>query len=124
MIGRIAVLAGLVWIHAVGATPAAAQTAATTVVTDDPEPTAATVAERLRPTAASAILIPGVPVEVGDAAAIEPLLPFQRRSAGVPLMTAGAVLFVAGAIVGGDAGTVLMIGGAGIAAYGVYLYFR
>lgn len=40
------------------------------------------------------------------------------------LMIAGAALFVAGILTGGDAGAVLMLGGAGIGAYGVYQHFR
>ncbi|MBX6364708.1 MAG: hypothetical protein IRZ00_12640 [Gemmatimonadetes bacterium] len=43
---------------------------------------------------------------------------------GIALMAAGGALFVAGAIVGGDAGTLLMVGGAGIGAYGIYIYLR
>jgi hypothetical protein len=38
-------------------------------------------------------------------------------------MVAGGILFVAGAIVGRDAGTILMLGGAGVGAYGAYVYF-
>lgn len=48
----------------------------------------------------------------------------QRRGSGVGLMIAGGALFVAGLIVGDDAGTVLAITGAAIGAYGLYLYFR
>jgi len=43
---------------------------------------------------------------------------------GTPYMLAGAALFVAGILVEGDAGTVLELAGAGIGAYGIYLYFR
>jgi hypothetical protein len=46
-----------------------------------------------------------------------------RNRRGVPLMVAGGILFVAGAIVGDDVGTVLMLGGAGVGAYGAYVYF-
>jgi hypothetical protein len=46
-----------------------------------------------------------------------------RNRRGVPLMVAGGVLFVAGAIVGKDVGTILMLGGAGIGAFGAYVYF-
>ncbi len=48
----------------------------------------------------------------------------QARSRGsVPLMAAGGTLLVAGAVIGGDAGTLLMVGGAGVLAWGVYLHF-
>jgi hypothetical protein len=46
------------------------------------------------------------------------------RGQSVALMIAGGVLFVTGAVVGGDAGTILMVGGAVVGAYGVYLHFR
>ena len=46
-----------------------------------------------------------------------------RNQGGMPFMIGGGVLFVAGAIVGGDAGTLLMVGGAGAGAYGAYVYF-
>lgn len=47
------------------------------------------------------------------------------RGQGVGLMIAGLALFVAGLVIDdNDAGTVLVIAGAGIGAYGLYLYFR
>lgn len=46
-----------------------------------------------------------------------------RNRAGVPLMVAGGAAFVAGIIAGGDAGTILMLGGAGVGAWGAYVYF-
>lgn len=47
----------------------------------------------------------------------------ERDTGGVPFMVAGGALFIAGAVVGGDAGTLLMVGGAGVGAYGLYIYF-
>lgn len=47
-----------------------------------------------------------------------------RRSAGTPLMIVGGALFVGGLLAGGDAGTVLIVAGAGIGAYGLYLHFQ
>jgi hypothetical protein len=41
----------------------------------------------------------------------------------VALMVAGGALFVAGVIAGGDVGGLLMLGGAVVGAYGVYLHF-
>jgi len=38
-------------------------------------------------------------------------------------MVAGGALFVSGAIIGGDGGTILMVGGAGIGAFGLFVYF-
>jgi hypothetical protein len=40
------------------------------------------------------------------------------------LMIVGGAAFVAGAIIGDDAGTVLMVAGAGVGLYGLYLYLR
>jgi len=56
----------------------------------------------------------------------EPLVMFQarvRNRRGVPFMIAGGILFVAGAVAGDDPGTILMLGGAGIGAYGAFVYF-
>ena len=50
--------------------------------------------------------------------------PALRGRPGMGYMIAGGALFVAGLIVGGDGGTVLILTGAGIGAYGLYLYFR
>lgn len=47
------------------------------------------------------------------------------RGSGVGYMIAGLALFVAGLIIDDDdAGTVLILAGAGIGAYGLYLHFR
>jgi hypothetical protein len=40
------------------------------------------------------------------------------------LMLVGGAIFLAGAIIGDDAGTIIMIGGAGIGIYGLYLYLQ
>ena len=40
------------------------------------------------------------------------------------LMIVGGAIFLAGAIIGDDAGTIIMIGGAGVAIYGLYLYLQ
>ena len=50
------------------------------------------------------------------------LLPPTRASKA--LMLAGAALLVTGLIIGDDAGTLVAVVGAGIGAYGVYLYFE
>lgn len=49
---------------------------------------------------------------------------FQARDrSGIPYMVAGGALFVAGAFVGDTGGSLLMVGGAGIGAYGLFVYF-
>ncbi|MGH7469100.1 MAG: hypothetical protein ACRENP_14180 [Longimicrobiales bacterium] len=45
------------------------------------------------------------------------------RGQSVALMIAGGAVFLAGAIIGGDAGTLLMVGGAVVGGYGLYLHF-
>lgn len=52
----------------------------------------------------------------------------QRQGAGFghaeALMIVGGAAFVAGLIIGGDAGTIVMLGGAGVGLYGLYLYLQ
>ena len=40
------------------------------------------------------------------------------------LMIVGGAAFLAGAIIGGDAGTIIMVGGAAVGLYGLYLYLQ
>ena len=53
-------------------------------------------------------------------------LPAQRHSQGQPkaLMIVGGAAFVAGAIIGDTAGTLFMVGGAGVGLYGLYQYLQ
>ena len=46
------------------------------------------------------------------------------RGTGKLYMIVGGAAFLAGAIIGDDAGTIIMIGGAGIGIYGLYLYMQ
>jgi hypothetical protein len=50
-------------------------------------------------------------------------LPQVRNRRGIPWMIAGGALFLAGAIIGDDGGTLLILGGIGAGAYGAYVYF-
>ena len=74
-------------------------------------------------------LLPRVPLADGWAArhgapgAYEGAAGAVQPRGSVPLMAAGGVLLVAGAVIGGDAGTLVMVGGAGVLAWGVYLHF-
>src|SRR5262245_36746555 len=54
------------------------------------------------------------------------LMPGRRRdrAQGKTLMIVGGAAIVAGILVGGDGGTVLILGGVGVGAYGFYLYQR
>src|SRR5713101_690235 len=49
---------------------------------------------------------------------------FRSRAPGATLMIIGGAAIVAGILVGGSGGTVLILGGVGVGAYGVYLYTR
>ena len=49
---------------------------------------------------------------------------FRSRAPGATLMIIGAAATVAGILVGGSGGTLLIVGGIGIGAYGLYLYTR
>jgi hypothetical protein len=86
---------------------------------------APTLQERLQPTPTRLELVPrSQPVTRADGAetkkAAQPMAPSNRS---VALMVAGGALFVAGVIAAGDVGGVLMLGGAVVGAYGVYLHF-
>jgi hypothetical protein len=39
-------------------------------------------------------------------------------------MIVGGAVFLAGAIIGGSGGTIIMIAGVGVGAYGLYQYLR
>jgi hypothetical protein len=90
--------------------------------------TQTTLQQRLEPPPAQSLdLVPRVGLErkLTDLPAENTALqPMASSGQSIGLMIAGAALFVAGAIIEGDAGTFLMVGGAGIGAYGLYLHFR
>ena len=48
----------------------------------------------------------------------------QRLTRSETLMIIGGAIFLAGAIIGDDPGTIIMIGGAAIGIYGLYLYLQ
>lgn len=77
-----------------------------------------TIAERIAPPASAKILFAEAPAT--DDAPIA--MPMRRVSGrGTALAIVGGALFVGGLIAGGDAGTIMVISGAGIGAYGLYL---
>ena len=51
-------------------------------------------------------------------------LAMRPRGSGTGMIIAGGALFVAGLLIGGDAGTVVAVTGAALGAYGLYLYFQ
>ena len=92
-----------------------------------PEKPAASLQERMTSAAPASIYMqPRWNAEQRSVTAKQPNQPVLAGARGqsVALMVAGGALFVAGAIVGSDAGTLLMVGGAVVGAYGIYLYFR
>jgi hypothetical protein len=74
------------------------------------------------PTVNSATLAPRLEISGENADA----LAAARRPFGLSqtLMIVGGAAFVAGAIIGDDAGTVMMVAGAGVGLYGLYLYLH
>ncbi|HJU68410.1 MAG TPA: hypothetical protein VJ650_09180 [Gemmatimonadaceae bacterium] len=77
----------------------------------------------LRPTveAASSAVRPDLRMD----ATVPQALDFRRQlRRSETLMIIGGAIFLAGAIIGDDAGTIIMIGGAGIGIYGLYLYLQ
>ena len=90
-------------------------------------PLMASPAEQLRPYASTAALFSPVRAQAAFDQAAQPYRQIEieedRDEGGVPYMIAGGVLFIAGAVAGGDVGTILMLGGAGAGAYGAFVYF-
>lgn len=80
----------------------------------------------LKLSAHPATLLPSTVISLGELTRepdVTSVTPQVRDRAGVPYMIAGGILFIAGVLVDGDAGTILLIGGAGIGAYGAFVYF-
>ncbi len=48
----------------------------------------------------------------------------QNGTSSTALMIVGGAAFLAGAIIGDDAGTIIMVGGAAVGLYGLYLYLQ
>ena len=78
--------------------------------------------DRLMPTQAAVTLTSHAQPIVLKSNTIEPVM--INRGGGMGYMLAGAALFVAGLVVDGDAGTIMVLAGAGIGAYGLYVHFR
>ena len=104
---------------ALAAVPAVAPTAAPTappvVVHAQPSlaPTLSNTAVGVRANVAAAPAVPAVPA------------PFQGSVGRNPaMMIVGGVGLIVGAIVGGDAGTIIMIGGGALGIYGLWQYLK
>lgn len=102
---------------------AQAQTAQLAQAAPPPENQPASLRDQLMPTAEALKLLQAPAVSEASAARLS-AGPQAYHGSGTGYMIAGAALFVAGLLVDGDAGTVLILAGAGIGAYGLYLHFR
>ena len=71
--------------------------------------------------AASAAVRPDLRMDASTPPALDVRQQLRRSET---LMIVGGAILLAGAIIGGDAGTIIMIGGAGVAIYGLYLYLQ
>lgn len=84
--------------------------------------TTAVTAADLGPTAsAAAVAVRARPDAAQDAAVMQ-----QRAGLGRPmaLMIVGFSALIAGALIGDDVGTIIMIGGAGVGLWGLYQYLQ
>jgi hypothetical protein len=79
--------------------------------------------DRLMPTNAAALVVTA-PISLDHTTKLNTPNAAAYRSAGTAYMIVGAALFAGGLIAGGDAGTVMILAGAGFGAYGLYLHFR
>ncbi len=107
----VALLAGIIFTVA---RPGVAQTPST-----DAAIRAATVLGAPVPTTSTATLTAS-PADTPPAAPRE----FSSRAPGATMMIIGGASLLAGIIVGGDAGVVLILAGIGVGAYGLILYTR
>lgn len=102
------------------------QTAAATADRPAVESPTPSLRDRLMPAGSFVMVDAPAPVVAGEKMGarkpIEPAIAGHRS--GTPYMIAGAALFLAGILIDNSAGTVLELAGAGIGAYGLYLYFR
>jgi len=78
------------------------------------------------PTLQAASLSPRLALHVADAPDV-PVAPLPPASGGgldngEKLMIIGGAALIAGAIIGNTAGTIIMIGGAGVGLYGLYIH--
>ena len=110
-----------------GLAPAAlhAQSASTEPQPSEPKAAAPSLRDQLMPPPAQLMVTAPVIAESKSTqpAVAQPVM--ANGGSGVGYMIAGAALFVAGLLVdNSDAGTVLVLAGAGIGAYGLYLHFR
>lgn len=97
----------------------AAQAAAEAPATQAPS-----AASLLHPSPVGAELLAPAPARAGAPERQMVHAPAYGRRNGLALMIAGGAAFLGGAIIGGDAGTALMVGGVVVGAVGLYQYLQ
>lgn len=102
----------------------AAAAEAQTVAAVEPPVAETSLRDRLMPAEDVAALMAPAVVAAQTAESAAPTAVVVSRRGSMGYMIAGGALFVAGLLAGGDAGTVLILAGAGIGAYGLYLHFQ
>lgn len=105
------------------AVPASARAQNAVGVSDE---TVAAVAQPSGPTvAAASVAVQALPASSADASA-EAAAMQSRAGLGQSraLMFVGLATLIAGAVIGGDAGTIIMVAGAGIGLWGLYQYLQ
>jgi hypothetical protein len=95
--------------------PAAAQAAA-------PSPVATAASTSVGPTLAAARV--GISTEDPAPLAVNPAASRMSRREGRIFALVGGAAVITGILIGGDAGTVIAIGGAGLGLYGLYIWQR
>lgn len=105
------------------AVPATARAQNVLAVTGEPTP--ATVQPAGPTVAAASVAVQALPAASTDASA-EAAAMQSRAGLGQSraLMFVGLATLIAGAVIGGEAGTVIMIAGAGIGLWGLYQYLQ
>jgi hypothetical protein len=83
--------------------------------------TAVTPAMSLAPTRANAVA--GLQLRT-EGLAPAPVPEPGKNSGNTALMLVGGAALIVGAVIGGDAGTIIMIGGAGVGLYGLWQYLK
>jgi hypothetical protein len=89
------------------------------IVQDTPAPAALDTAVQTGPSLEALALSPRLS---SDAALTTNTMRRPTHSAGVGLMIFGGAALITGLVVGGDAGTVIAVGGALVGLYGLYVY--
>jgi hypothetical protein len=110
---------------------AAAATGDAATVTGDAAPGDGSAADRLHAGMASSLAVFPPPERLGASTELQPATAVpasiamqQDRRGGVTWLVVGASLLGAGMLIDDNAGTALSVGGAFVAAYGVYLMVR